>query len=151
MEDRGVWRLVGRLFRTEDKRTVLRRVGKLTEQVERLGVRWAIEGLLSKLEQVLPAVGSTWRPSTANGVERFFGAFDRMVRVKGPFRDVAGAQKHLGLFMLSYVFRVGARGQACVLEQAGKDVEKIPLYHLLNRPNVGMLRERMAASYRKAA
>ena len=100
---------------------------------------------------MLPAVGSTWRPSTANGVERFFGAFDRFYLVKGPFCDLASANKHLQLFVLWYLLRVGARGQACPLERAGGKVEAIPLYHLLNRPKVRLLRERMAQQYRQAA
>ena len=116
--------------------------------------------IVSKLPQVLSAVGSTpacalhadrWRPSTTNAAERFFGVFDRFYLVKGPFCDLASAQKHLQLFVLWYLLRVGARGQACVLERAGGKVEAIPLYHLLNRPKVRILRERMAQEYRQAA
>ena len=110
-----------------------------------------MSGLLLKLSQVLPAVGSTWRPSTANGVERFFGAFDRFYLVKGPFCDLASAKKHLQLFVLWYLLRVGARGQACPLERVGVHVEALPRYPLLNRPKVRMLRERMAQQYRLAA
>ena len=146
-----VWKLAGKLFRTRDKRTVRRRVARLCGLVERLGKGEVVSGLLEKLSQVLPAVGSTWRPSTANGVERFFGVFDRFYRVKGPFCDLASAQKHLQLFVLWYVLRVGAKGQACVLERAGGKVDALPLYHLLNRPKVRMLRERMAQAYRQAA
>ena len=146
-----VWKRVGKLFATRDKRTVRRRVARLCEVLEGLGKGEVMSGLLLKLSQVLPAVGSTWRPSTANGVERFFGAFDRFYLVKGPFCDLASAQKHLQLFVLWYVLRVGAKGQACPLERAGGDVEAIPLYHLLNRPKIRMLRERMAQAYRQAA
>jgi len=146
-----VWKAVGKLFRTQDKRTVRRRVARLCESLEGVGKGEVVLGLLSKLSQVLPAVGSTWRPSTANGVERFFGAFDRFYLVKGPFCDLASAEKHLRLFVLWYLLRVGAQGQACPLERAGGKVEAIPLYHLLNRPKMGMLRERMAQQYRLAA
>jgi len=146
-----VWKLAGKLFRTRDKRTVRRRVARLCGWVEALGKGEVVSGLLEKLSQVLPAVGSTWRPSTANGVERFFGAFDRFYLVKGPFCDLASANKHLHLFVLWYLLRVGAKGQACPFERAGGEVARLPLYHLLNRPKVGMLRERMAQQYRLAA
>lgn len=147
----GVWKLAGKLFRTQDKRTVRRRVARLVSLVEGMGKGEVVSGLLAKLSQVLPGVGSTRRPSTANGVERFFGAFDRFSLVKGPFCDLASAQKHLHLFVLWYLLRVGAKGQACPFERAGGNVEAIPLYHLLNRPKVRILRERMAHPYRLAA
>jgi len=149
-ESKG-WKAVGKLFRTRDKRTVRRRVARLCGLVEGFGKGCVVSGLLEKLSQVLPAVGSTWRPSTANGGERFFGAFDRFYLVKGPFCALASAQKHLQLFVLWYLLRVGARGQACPLERAGGQVAQLPLYHLLNRPKVRMLRERMAQQYRQAA
>ncbi len=152
----GVWesevcKRVGKLFATRDKRTVRRRVARLCGVVEGLGKSEVVSGLLLKLSQVLPAVGSTWRPSTANGVERFFGAFDRFYLSKGPFCDPASAKKPLQLFVLWYLLRVGAKGQACPLERAGGQVAQLPLYHLLNRPKVRMLRERMAQEYRQAA
>ena len=75
----------------------------------------------------------------------------RFYLVKGPFCDLASAQKHLHLFVLGYVLRGGAQGQACPLERAGGKGEALPLYHLLNRPKVRMLRERMAQQYRLAA
>jgi transposase-like protein len=149
--DSAVWQGVGKLFQTRDKRTVRRRVRKLQSLVEGLGVGHVVSGLLLKLPQVIGSVGSTWRPSTANGVERFFGVFDRFYRVKGPFCDRASAQKHVQLFILWYLLRVGAQGQPCPLERAGGQVAALPLYHLLNRPKVGMLRERMAQAYRQAA
>ena len=149
--DGEVWKQAGKLFQTPDKRTVRRRVDRLQVLVEGLGVGGVVGGLVSKLPQVLPGVGSTWRPSTTNSVEGFFGAFDQFYEVKGPFRDVASAQKHLRLFMLAYVFGGGAQGQACPLEQAGQAVGKLPLYHLLNRPNVALLRQQMTPVYREAA
>ena len=32
------------------------------------------------------------------------GAFERFYRAKGPFQNLASAQKHVALFMLGYVF-----------------------------------------------
>ena len=38
-----------------------------------IGIAWVIEGLLAKLEQVMPAVGNPERwPSTSNAAEWFF-------------------------------------------------------------------------------
>jgi transposase-like protein len=146
-----VWKGVGKLFQTRDKRTVRRRVARLVHLVEGLGKGKVVSGLVAKLPQVIGAIGSTWRSSTANGVERFFGAFDRFYRVKGPFCDQASAEKHLQLFVVWYLLRVGAKGQACPLQRAGGQVDALPLYHLLNRPKVHLLRERMAQQYRQVA
>lgn len=146
-----VWHLSGRLFQSGDKRTVRRRVAKLFGLVEGLGVGSVVTGLLSKLPQVMGAVGSRWQPSTANAAEWFFRGFDRFYRIKGPFCDEASAHKHVQLFVLGYVFGVGARGQACPLEKAGKAVGEIPFYHLFNRPNVVFLRDQMVSQYRLAA
>ncbi len=146
-----VWALVGKLFHTGDKRTVRRRVEKLCGSVRGLGVDHVVSGLVGKLPQVIGAVGSTWRPSTSNSAEGFFRALDRFYRVKGPFCDEASAQKHIRLFVLWHIFSVGASGQACPLEKAKGAVGKIPLYHLINRPNVLMLRKQMAHTYRIAA
>jgi hypothetical protein len=55
------------------------------------------------------------------------------------------------LFVLWHIFAVGASGQACPLEKAGGSVGKIPLYHLINCPNVLMLRKQMAHTYGLAA
>jgi hypothetical protein len=149
--DPKVWKLARKVFHTSDKRTVRRRVARLRLLLQAVGAEGVIEPFLSKLPKVLPSVGSTWRPSTANGVERFFGAFDRLYRVKGPFGDVPSAKKHIRLFMLGYVFEQGAKGQACPLEKAGVDVGKLPLYHLLNRPHVRRLHAGMMPEYRQAA
>ena len=147
-----VWKLAGKLFRTRDKRTVRRRVARLCGGGEKnwgkgRGCRVSWRSFL----RFFLLWGSTWRPSTANGVERFFGSFDRFYLVKGPFCALTSAKKPLPLFVLGYLLRVGARGQACPLERAGGQVEALPLYHLLTRPKVRLLRERMAQEYRQAA
>jgi hypothetical protein len=149
--DGEVWKQARQVFHSSDKRTVMRRVVRLGLLVEGMGAGEVWARFLSKLPKVLPAVGSTWRPSTANGVERFFGVLDRFYRIKGPFGDIESAKKHIGLFLLCYVFERGAQGQACPLENAGVDIGKLPLYHLLNRPNVRVLHQRMAPVYSQAA
>ena len=115
------------------------------EQIDRV---WIIEGLLEKLPQVKSAVGSLKYPSTSNAVECFFGAFERFYRLKGPFCDKKSANKHIGLFMLAYMFRMGLQGQASPLERAGIDVSGIPFYHLINRPNLLKLKILIADQYK---
>jgi len=147
-----VFKMVCKLFQTSYKRTVERRLDALKLLLAQLDVSHVMGGILIKWPKLIKTVGSKRLPSTANAVERFFGAFDRLYRLKGPFCDEASAQKHLRLFMLGYSLTIGKQGQACPLEKAGVDVEQIPLYHLLNRPNVIALKDRMAEQYiRKAS
>lgn len=146
-----ICKAISKLFKTNYKRTVQRRIDRLKEKLQPLGaVSRVLGGLEAKLPQVIKAVGSTWRPSTSNAVEGFFSKFDRFYRLKGPFCDEASAQKHLRLFLLGYLFTVGAQGQPCPLEKAGEDVAQLPFYHLFNRPDILALKERMAEQYQQA-
>lgn len=148
--DQDLCQMVGGLFRTRYKRTVERRVEKLEEKAAILQASHVLTGLLAKLPQVLKAVGSTWRPSTSNAVEQFFSKFDRFYRLKGPFCDEASARKHVNLYLLGYLFTIGAQGQASPLEKACGKVVEIPFYHLINRPNIVTLKERIVQQYRAA-
>ncbi len=66
---------------------------------------------------------------------------------KWPFQDDKSARKLTGLFVVGYIFRMGLQGQACPLERAQVDVSLIPFYHLMNRPKLSILQERMAVQY----
>lgn len=147
--DTAVCKALKTLFHTTDPRTVRRRLADLQDTLSSQGKTWCIEGLVAKLDQVMPAVGNPERwPSTSNAAEWFFRDFERLAYLpKGPFQDLASAQKLTGLFVLGYVFRMGLKGQACPLERAQVDVSRIPLYHLLNRPNVSKLQELIAEQY----
>lgn len=141
--------MVSNLFHTRDPRTVRRRLATVTATLSKLGNAWVVEGLTTKLEQVLPAVGNPTRwPSTSNAAEWFFRDFERLVYLrKGPFQDEKSARKLTSLFMLGYVFRMGLQGQACPLERAQVDVSLIPFYHLMNRPKLSKLQELIAVQY----
>ena len=145
------------LFHTPSKRTVRRRLTQLQADAQDGPAQGVVARLIAKLPQLLPAVGSTWRPTTSNAVERFFGAFDRFYRLKGPFQSEASAQKHVALFMLGYVFEtfstdaVAPRQGRCPLQIAGYEVGSLPLFHLLNRPNPARLRQGLAAGFDLAA
>jgi transposase-like protein len=146
-----IYKAVGKLFKTSYKRTVRRRIDRLQKMLQPLSaVTRVLGGLEAKLPQVIKTVGSTWRPSTSNAAEGFFCKFERFYRLKGPFCDEASAQKHLQLFLLGYLFSIGAQGQPCPLEKAGGNVAQLPFYHLINRPNIIALKERMAKQYRQA-
>jgi hypothetical protein len=113
--------------------------------------------LLATVPQLLPAVGSTWRPTTSNAAARFLGACERFYRTKGPFQHLASAQKHVDLCMLGDVFEpcsaeaAAQRQGRCPLQLAGYEVGAIPLFPLLNRPNPSRLRQAIAAGYDLAA
>ncbi len=145
------------LFHTPGKRTVQRRLATLKDQTADGPAQGVVTRLMAKLPKLLPAVGSTWRPTTSNAVERFFGAFDRFYQLKGPFQHEASAHKHVALFMLGYVFKTASAGAAaarqgrCPLQVAGYEVDTIPLFHLLNRPNPSRLCQGLAAGYDLAA
>ena len=145
------------LFHTSSKRTVRRRMDTLQAQAQGTPAEGVIARLVAKLPKLLPAVGSTFRPSTSNAAERFLGRFDRFYQAKGPFQSLASAEKHLALFMLGYVFETfSADAQAehqgrCPLQLAGYQVGSIPLFHLLNRPNLAPLRRRLVEGYANAA
>ncbi len=156
--ERHLWMgKLSRVFHTTDKRTVRRRLQTLHQQAADTPVAGVLARLAAKLPQLLPAVGSTFRPATSNAVEHFFAAFERFYRLKGPFQNQASAEKHLALFLLGYVFSVRSAEATdvhqgrCPLQQAGYRVGQVPLFHLLNRPHLGLLRDRIAQRFAEAA
>lgn len=155
---RKVWgEKITHLFRTPSKRTVKRRLFRLEQEAEETPAQGVIARLAAKVPKLLPAIGSTFRPSTANAAERFLGAFERFYRLKGPFQNQASAEKHIRLFMLGYVFhtlssqaKTENRG-LCPLQMAGYQVGHIPFFHMLNRPDVGRLQREMADQFAQVA
>lgn len=157
-KERSVWaERLKKLFHTCSKRTVTRRIKKLQAQAQGTPAKGVIDRLFAKLPKLLPAVGSTFRPSTANAAERFLGAFDRFYRLKGPFQNPASAEKHIRLFLLGYVFHAFScqaqqdKQGLCPLQLAGYSVADIPLFHMLNRPDLARLKKEMAQRYAQVA
>ena len=93
-----------KVFQTDDKRTVRRRLGKLKESADELGIQEWIEQTESNLSKLLPSVGSLVLPRTTNAIERSFRAFNRFYKMRCGFFSVASASRELILFMLVYVF-----------------------------------------------
>lgn len=149
--DANISSSIGELFRTFYKRTVYRRIEKLKGMLEPTMIEPLLSGLFTKLPKAIKAVGNTKRPRTANCVEQFFSKFDRLYRLKGAFRDLDSAQKHVNLFMLGYLFSIKANGKACPLEIVGSNVVNVPFYHLFNQPNLFVLKQRIALQYENIA
>jgi transposase-like protein len=139
------------LFPTPSKRTVRRRLNTLQAEAQGRPAQAVVPRLLATLPQLLPAVGSTWRPTTSNAAERFLGAFERFSRLKGPCHNLASAQKHVDLCMLGSVCETcsaeaaAERQGRCPLHMAGYEVGAMPLFHVLNRPKPTRLRQAIAA------
>ncbi|NUM37080.1 MAG: transposase, partial [Candidatus Brocadiae bacterium] len=131
--------MAAKLFQSDYKKTVTSRFEKLTQKLRDLGSEQIIKSLKAKMPTLLKSVGSSWRPSTANAAESFFSHFERFYRLKGPFPDEKSARKHLQLFMLGYLFTIGAESQPCPLEKIGYDVVQVP------RPDIVALKNRMAS------
>jgi len=87
------------LCRTPSQRTVPRRLDTLHSEAHGSPAHAAVTRLLATLPQRLPAVGSTWRPTTSNAAARFLGAFERFYRATGPFQNPSSAQKPVDLCM----------------------------------------------------
>lgn len=144
-------------FRTPSKRTGQRRMPTLQAEAQDSPAHAVVTRLLATLPQLLPAVGSTWRPTTSHAAERFLGACERFYRWKGPFQNVASAHQHVALFMLGSVCETFAAEAAaerqgrCPLQLAGYEVGPMPLLHLLNRPHPSRLRQALAAGSDMAA
>jgi transposase-like protein len=145
------------LFHTDCKRTVQRRIARLQAQAQGTKAEPVIRRLFAKLPKLLPAVGSTFRPSTTNAAEGFLGAFDRFYERKGPFPHPASAHKHIQLFMLGYVFSTLSsqaqehRQGRCPLQLSGYRVAHLPLFHMVNRPDLARLRQHLVESYAQVA
>ena len=93
-----------KVFQTTDKRTVRRRLGKLKESSESLGIQEWVEQTESNLSKLLPSVGSVRIPTTTNAIERFFRAFNRFYKVRCGFFSVLSAKRELIFFLLMYLF-----------------------------------------------
>jgi len=87
------------LFRTPSKRTVRRRLDTLHAETHGSPTQAVVARLLATLPQLLPAVGSTWRPPPSHAAARFLGACARFSRAQGPLQHLASAQKPVALCM----------------------------------------------------
>jgi len=123
-----------KVFQTNDKRTVKRRLGKLKSSSEELGIAEWVEQTEQRLPKLLLSVGSTIIPGTTNAIERFFRAFNRFYKVRCGFFSVLSAKRELILFLLMYLFIRQPESGKAPIETIMPDVVKMPLYKLINDP-----------------
>lgn len=126
--------LMKKVFQTKDKRTVRRRLGKLKESSESLGIQEWVEQTESNLGKLLPSVGSVRIPTTTNAIERFFRAFNRFYKVRCGFFSVLSAKRELIFFLLMYLFIRQSESGKAPIESIIPEVVRMPLYHLINDP-----------------
>ncbi len=123
-----------KVFQTNDKRTVKRRLGKLKELSEKLGIQEWVEQTEHRLPKLLPSIGSARIPSTTNAIERFFRAFNRFYKVRCGFFSVLSAKRELIMFLLVYVFIRQPESGKAPIETIMPEASRMPLYQLMNDP-----------------
>ena len=123
-----------RVLQTNDKRTVRRRLRKLRESSEELGISEWVEQTEQKLPKLLPSVGSICIPRTTNAIERFFRAFNQFYKKRCGFFTVVSAKRELILFLVMYVFIRQPESGKAPIESIMPDATEMPLYKMINDP-----------------
>jgi len=123
-----------KVFQTQDKRTVRRRLARLREQAPELGITTWVTGVEEKLPRLIGSVGSVRLPSTTNAIERFFRAFQRFYTTRGGFHSVRSAKRELLLFVVVSLFTQRATDAQAPIEVLVPEARRMPLYRLINDP-----------------
>jgi transposase-like protein len=123
-----------KVFQTQDKRTVRRRLDKLKESSEELGISEWTQQTEANLPKLLPSVGSKRIPRTTNAIERFFRTFNRFYKMRCGFFTVTSAKRELILFLLMYVFVRQPESGKAPIEAIMPEASRMPLYQLINDP-----------------
>ncbi len=128
-----------RVLQTNDKRTVRRRLQKLKESSQELGISEWVEQTEKKLLKLLPSVGSVCIPRTTNAIERFFRAFNQFYKKRCGFFTVISAKRELILFLVMYVFIRQPESGKAPIESIMPDAREMPFYKLINDPLVTVM------------
>jgi len=123
-----------KLFQTNDKRTVKRRLTKLKEKAQQLKIDEWVQKTEHQLPQLLPSVGSCRIPKTNNAMEHFFRAFNRFYKARNGFFSVRSAKRELLFFFLMYLFIQQPTSGKVPLEAIMPEVREMPFYQLVNDP-----------------
>lgn len=123
-----------KVFQTQDKRTVRRRLARLRAQASELSILPWVSQVEAKLPRLICSVGSVRLPSTTNAIERFFRAFQRFYATRGGFHSVLSAKRELLLFVVVYVFTQHATTGQAPIEVIVPEARRMPLYRLINDP-----------------
>ena len=117
-----------RVLQTNDKRTARRRLQKLKESSQELGISVWVDQIEEKL------VGSACIPSTTNAIERFFRAFNQFYKKRCGFFSVVSTKRDLILFLVMYLFIRQPDSGKAPIESIMPDAREMPLYELINDP-----------------
>jgi transposase-like protein len=123
-----------KVLQTRDKRTVRRRLARLRDQAQELGIMPWVSRVEAKLPELICSVGSVRLPSTTNAIERFFRAFQRFYRTRGGFHSVLSAKRELLLFLVVYLFTQHATTGHAPIEAIMPEARRMPLYRVINDP-----------------
>ena len=123
-----------RVLQTSDKRTVRRRLRKLKESSQELGIGEWVQQTEQKLPKLLPSVGSVCIPRTTNAIERFFRAFNQFYKKRCGFFTVVSAKRELILFLVMYLFIRQPESGKAPIESIMPEAREMPLYKLINDP-----------------
>ena len=123
-----------KVVKTHDKRTVRRRLEKLSRKADILGIGPWIAQTLENLPRLLPAIGSRRVPRTTNGIERFFRAFNQFYKGRCGFHSIRSARWELALFVLVYLFTQQEKEQKAPIEAIMPEASAMPFYRLINDP-----------------
>ena len=123
-----------KVFQTQDKRTVRRRLAKLKESSQELGISDWVQQTEANLPKLLPSVGGKRIPKTTNAIERFFRTFNRFYKMRCGFFTVISAKRELILFLLMYVFIRQPESGKAPIEAIMPEASRMPLYQMINDP-----------------
>ena len=123
-----------KIVKTEDKRTLLRRLQKLTQNADILCIGPWIKQTWQKLPCLLPAIGSRLIPRTTNEIERFFRAFNQFYKTRCGFHSFTSARRELAFFILVYLFTQQDKDQMAPIESIMPEARTMPFYRLINDP-----------------
>jgi hypothetical protein len=127
-------RVMKKVFQTEDKRTVRRRLARSKAQAPVLGITPWVSEVEEKLPQLIGSVGSTRLPSTTTAIERFFRAFQRFDKTRGGFHSVLSSTRELLLFVVVYLFTQRDADSQAPIDVIVPEALRMPLYRLINDP-----------------
>ena len=123
-----------KVFQTNDKRTVKRRLAKLKQKAKAIQIDEWVKKTEEQLPKLLPQVGSRRIPKTNNAIERFFRAFNRFYKARNGFFSLISAKRELIFFLVMYLFIQQPHSGKAPLEKIMPEVRNMPFYQLVNDP-----------------
>ncbi len=126
--------LMKRIFQTNDKRTVKRRLDAIKSIAQSLGITQWVQQTEADLPKLLPAVGSQRLPTTTNAIERFFRAFNRFYKVRCGFFSLISAKRELVFFLVMYLFVQQPHNKQAPIEAIIPNARGMPFYQFVNYP-----------------